>query len=824
MVILHAEILARLSDADAIDTGHVLAAIVSVGGSAAAEILDDFGLTMEYLRRRLPIKPGIVAVSGPATMQMSDAMRLTLRMAIEIANQSKQDKCSTVHLLFSMLSQHTSRAAALVAGDRIDVEKVLDELRQHMDDDEDELAPDSEELSFADGEAPVSHKRGSYLERFGTDLTKRAAAGELDPVIGRAKEIDRLITIAGRRTKNNPVLVGEAGVGKTAIVEGLAQRIVDGDVPVTLADKRLIELDLAAIVAGTKYRGEFEERLKRVINEVGQSDDVIVFIDEIHLLVGAGAGSGAMDAANLLKPALARGKFHMIGATTNDEYRKYIEKDSALMRRLQKIQVDEPSLADTKQILLGVLPKYEEFHSVRISDGAVDEMIRLSDRYLTERQQPDAAIDVLDETAAHVRAEAKKNHYEIQRERLEDDMVQLADERDTAAERADYEHAAVCQMKVSRLQEQINDIDDLLRHAGRLSIKPNDVAITVSRMTGIPLEQLKRSEVAKLANLEKRLGKRIIGQAAAVKAVSEAIRRSRVGIADPKRPIGSFVFLGPTGVGKTELAKVLAEEVFGSEDSLIKVDMSEFGEKHNVSRLVGAPAGYVGYDDGGQLTERVRQHPYSVVLFDEIEKAHPAVFNILLQILEDGILTDGHGKKVDFRNCVIILTSNVGAAELASQPVGFAVSGEELVDSDTKAQNERETVMKALKRTMRPELINRFDQIVLFNQLGKPQINVILNLLIDQLNERLATKGIMLTLASSMRQHLLTVGYDPKYGARPMRRAIQDTVEKALADRLISRRVKHGSVIKAEWDAKTGAVTLMKQAETTKAKTGKVAA
>ena len=806
----HAELLAHLSRSSLVETSHLLLAIASQEGSVGSTVLKNFSIDIEELRAAVDIKPGVAVSTGASTMRFSEAMQLTMRMAMALATEFQQEKCGTAHILFCLLSQRNSRAVKILSDQNIDAEAVTMELGKYLDG----SSPDQDDdqgVDFAEtgpgGDRSTS--RGSMLARYTTDLTKKAKDGELDPVIGRDREIDRIITVISRRTKNNPVLIGEAGVGKTAVVEGLAERIASGDVPDFLADRQIMELDLAAMVAGTKYRGEFEERLKKLISEVEKNDKLIIFIDEVHLLVGAGSAEGTMDAANLLKPALARGKFHMIGATTNDEYRKYIEKDAALTRRLQQIEINPPSTKDTVRILTGLAPRYENYHHVKLPETVIEESVRLSERYLTERQQPDKAIDVLDETAARVHVAMANSDQQKELKKYQAEMDKLSGDMEKAVAAEDYEHAALYKMRVSQLKEKIEELSSKQTEAGWSVVKLNDVAATVSKMTGVPLEQLKRSEVAKLTGLEKNLSKRIIGQEQAVSAVAQAIRRSRAGIADPNRPIGSFIFLGPTGVGKTELAKVLAEEVFGSKDSLIKVDMSEFSERHTVARLIGAPAGYVGYDDGGQLTERVRRHPYSVVLFDEIEKAHPDVFNILLQIMEDGVLTDGHGKKVDFRNCVIILTSNIGASEISADTVGFAINGE--ASSETLNNNKKEAVMKALRNTMRPELLNRFDQIILFNSLGDKEISAIFDLAMSNLNERLAGQGVALLITPKLKKWLINKGSDSRYGARPLRRTIQDELERVVADQMIAGKIRRGDVVKA--DLKSGKVELIQQTE-----------
>ena len=630
---------------------------------------------------------------------------------------------------------------------------------------------------------------------FGTDLTALAKAGKLDPVIGREVQEERAITILSRRTKNNPVLIGEPGVGKTAIAEGLAQRIASENVPEHLLDKHIIQLDLAGMIAGTKYRGEFEERLKKVIDELQQQKNIILFIDEIHLLVGAGSAEGSIDAANILKPALARGELRLIGATTSEEYRRYIEKDSALERRLQTIVVPEPSLKDTIAILKGLRARYEKHHGVSMSDEIIDDAVYMADRYVSERFMPDKAIDVIDEAAALVRVKSGQKP-----SRLRDFAKQLNNLNEKMEESVlaeDYERAALYKTRISQINFKINETREESDSKTPVVLTSDDIAYAVASMTGIPVKRLQKSEANMLRNLEKHLSKYIIGQEEAVTKVSRAIRRSRSGVADSHRPIGSFVFMGPTGVGKTELAKVLAREVFGSDSSLIKIDMSEFGEKHTASRLVGAPAGYVGYDDGGQLTDKIRRQPYSVVLFDEIEKAHRDVFNLLLQILEDGTLTDAKGRKVSFSNSIIILTSNLGADFMVKESsLGFhAVTKSDEKKLDQAHQDNIEAAEAALARIMRPELINRFDAVVTFRALTRPQIGKIFDNLIEELQQRLVPKGIHLVIKPAVKKFIIKKGYSEKFGARPLRRTIQDELEHRIADGILSSSYERGSVL-----------------------------
>jgi ATP-dependent Clp protease ATP-binding subunit ClpC len=609
-------------------------------------------------------------------------------------------------------------------------------------------------------------------------------------------QIRRLVTILNRRTKNNPVLIGEPGVGKTAIVEGVATRIANDDVPDALIDKRIVMLDLAAMIAGTKYRGEFEDRLKKVMKELESDDKTIVFIDEVHQLVGAGSAEGSMDAGNILKPALARGKIQMIGATTTAEYTKHIEKDAALERRLQPIIVPETTEQETLAILRGLNKHYEDFHSVKISDEVLADTVHLAGRYIQDRFMPDKAIDLIDETAAHLRVDKGKTPPRMRE--LQKEMKLVSVRIDDAVDAEDYEKAAKEKQRASQIQEELGSLAKTNEGAKRLVVTSDDVADTVSRMTGVPVSKVVKSEIKYLLNLEKNLSKSVIGQSEAVKAVSQAVRRSRSGVASSKRPIGSFIFMGPSGVGKTELARVLAAEFFGNKDALIKIDMSEFSERHTSARLVGAPAGYVGYEDGGQLTDKIRRQPYSVVLFDEIEKAHPDVFNMLLQILEDGVLTDGKGRKIDFTNTIIIMTSNVGAQKLQKEAnLGFnAIGDDDKKDLDALHDKNQEEVRGELKKLMRPELLNRIDKVIVFRALTKNDALHIVDLQLQELKDRIVRKSIGLDVSSKAKKYLLEEGYDAKNGARPLRRVIQDKIENYMADKLIGDEIPKGSILK----------------------------
>ena len=799
----HADAISRGYGSAYIGTEHLLLGVLSQGSSVGAKVLADAGVTLDRAELALNLTPRTLVVST-GMRGLSETAKLTLKMSWEIAQEFHQDYLGTEHLLYSILTQKNARATVLLRDMNIDIQQLVDELEEYFERQENSAA-DADFLSHA-AEPKKQRSKGGVLDVFGTDLTQRAANGELDPVIGRDKEGERLVTILTRRTKNNPVLIGEPGVGKTAIVEGLAQRIAREDVPDNLLDKRLIQLDLAAMIAGTKYRGEFEERLKKVVDELRKQKNVIVFIDELHLLVGAGAAEGALDAANILKPALARGELRLIGATTLDEYRKHIEKDSALERRFQPIVVKEPSLKDTITIIKGLRHHYEKHHSVNISDAVLESAVYMADRYIKERYMPDKAIDVLDEAAALVRVKSNLKPSKVRD--FTKQLKGLNEKMEEAVENEDYERAALYKTRISQLATKLEETKQKLEETAPVHLGDDDIARAVAVMTGIPVERLQRSEVKLLRQLEKHLGKYVIGQDEAVERVARAIRRSRSGVASGKRPIGSFVFLGPTGVGKTELARVLAREVFGSDDALVKIDMSEFGERHNTSRLVGAPAGYVGYDDGGQLTDKIRRQPYSVVLFDEIEKAHPEVFQLLLQLLEDGVLTDAKGRKVDFTNTIVILTSNLGADKMMKESaLGFhAVTKLDEKKLDHAHEENTVAAKEALAKVMRPELLNRFDAIVTFRALTHKEVGKIFDNLVAELQDRLARKGVRLVIKPSAKRLLIQKGYDEKMGARPLRRALQDELEHKIADGILAGSYEKGSIL--EVNTKKGELTI----------------
>jgi ATP-dependent Clp protease ATP-binding subunit ClpC len=785
----HADAIARASGSAYIGTEHLLLGVLAQEGSMAAKILEGAGVTLDRARLALNLTPKTLVINMGGK-GLSETAKLTLKMAWEIAQEFNQDYCGTEHVLYSILSQKNARATQLLRDMSVDVDRLSTEVEQFLQ----KQQYEGDEPS-GNGRRRGKSGKKSALEFFGSDLTKLARDKKLDPVVGRETQIKRVITILNRRTKNNPVLIGEPGVGKTAIVEGLAQRIINEEVPDSLLDKKIITLDLAGMIAGTKYRGEFEERLKKIIAELEEDRNAIVFIDELHLIVGAGAAEGSMDAGNMLKPSLARGKIQMIGATTTDEYTRYIEKDAALERRFQPVKVPETTPPETFSILKGLRSHYEDFHGVKVSDEVLEDTVQFARRYINDRYMPDKAIDLLDETAAYLRVNKGKTPPELRQ--LQKELKLVNTRIDEAVDSEDYEKAAQQKQAASQLSEQIKQLETTSRAGKPITLGSDDVAETVARMTGVPVTKVIRSEAKYLVKLEKNLGRYIIGQDEAVGTVAKAVRRSRSGISSEKRPIGSFIFLGPTGVGKTELARVLAREFFGSEEALVKIDMSEFGEHHTVARLIGAPAGYVGYDDPGQLTDRIRRQPYSVVLFDEIEKAHPDVFNMLLQILEDGVLSDSKGRKIDFTNAIIIMTSNIGAEKLQKE-ASFGFSAQKSADYDNLDelhQANKTMVLDELKKMMRPELLNRIDKTIVFRALTRKDALKILDIQLDDLRARLLKKGIGLQVSPKAKQYLIEQGYDALNGARPMRRLLQETLEDAIAGGLLEDNYHTGDVV-----------------------------
>ena len=711
--------------------------------------------------------------------KFTEGAKNALKYSEEKARELGHNYIGTEHLLLALLKENEGVADQIIRDIGADPQAIVDSLSGKVS-----------ESAKQDGSAETP-----TLNQYGKDFTQAARDGELDPVIGRSKEIERIVQILSRRTKNNPVLVGDPGVGKSAVVEGLAQRIVEGSIPETLKGKRLVSVDLSGMVAGSKYRGEFEERLKTVIDEVRKAGNVILFIDELHNLVGAGSGGeGSMDAANILKPMLARGEMQVIGATTLNEYRKYIEKDAALERRFQPVTIGEPTAEEAVQILTGLRDRYEAHHKVRITDEAIQAAVKLSDRYISDRFLPDKAIDLMDEAASRVRIQSFIAPPDIKS--LEEKLEALRKEKEAAVQNQQFERAATLRDEEPKLREQIEKLRsdwDANKKTARSVVTEEDIAHVVSSWTNIPVDKMTEDESERLLHLEEILHKRVIGQDQAVRAISAAIRRARAGLKDPNRPIGSYIFLGPTGVGKTELSKALAEAMFGDENSIIRLDMSEYMEQYSVSKLIGSAPGYVGYEEGGQLTEKVRRHPYSVVLFDEIEKAHPDVFNMLLQILDDGRLTDSQGRTVDVRNTIIILTSNVGARGVKSAKVGFGQNGKEEKAEFEKA---KEHMLSELRRTFRPEFLNRIDEIIVFEPLNAEDTRKIADLMMNNLEKRLEERGIHLTMTSEAMDFIAKAGFDPEYGARPLRRAIQQQVEDSLSEEILRRTINIGDSVK----------------------------
>lgn len=771
---------------DYIGTEHLLIGIAHEGDSAGGKILNSLGITVGTLEELLSGSRN-TSLFRRSELYVAPRTKRVLEMAVEEANELGNSYVGTEHLLLAILHEGGGLAVRIL--EQLGVTE--DKLQKAF---EDVL---SEDNSKSDQSASLGD-----LSDFAIDLNERAKQGKIDPVIGREEEINRVIQILSRRSKNNPVLIGEPGVGKTAIAEGLAQRIVNNDVPEILKNCHIISLNMSAVVAGTKYRGEFEERLKKVLDTVKQHSDWILFIDELHTLVGAGSSEGSMDAANIMKPALARGELHCIGATTLKEYKKYIEKDAALERRFQPVKVGEPNPADTLRILEGLRDRYEAFHKAKITDEALKAAVELSGRYITDRFQPDKSIDVIDEAAAKVRMEASSAPEGLKNKEAQ--LASLQKEKEAAISTQDYERAAIYRDQSKKLEADIEQLKKEWKGADHdhLTVTEEDVAEVVSKWTGVPLQNLKKSDSERLLHLEDELHKRVIGQDDAVHAVATAIRRARAGMKDPKRPIGSFLFLGSTGVGKTELARALAETMFGSEKNMIRFDMSEYMEKHEVSRLVGAPPGYVGYEEGGQLTDAVRKNPYSVILFDEVEKAHMDFFNILLQVLDDGRLTDGQGRTVDFTNCVIIMTSNLGSNYLKGhvKRPGFSSDSDDKKDEDFESI--KETIRSEVKRTFRPEFINRIDEIIVFHPLTEEKLSAIVNLLLKDVEKKLEHFNVSLEISDSAKKLLIKDGTDIEYGARPLKRVIQKEIEDPVANLILEDGLEGKSVLQINTDDK----------------------
>ena len=755
-----------------IGSEHILLGLCKENSGVAYTALRDSGVTAEKLEAMMDSDNSVVTLSPN---DFTPRTKRVMQTAVMYSARTGSGYVGTEHLLVALLSDRDSYAIRYLRALGVTPQTIADHMSASLE--------NEQQGGFESSGAPSAEGDSKTLDSFSRDLTKAAKNGEIDPVIGRDEEIKRIIQILSRRTKNNPCLIGEPGVGKTAIAEGLALKIANGEVPEHLRDKRVVALDLTGMIAGTKYRGEFEDRIKNAIDEVKKSKNIILFIDELHTIIGAGAAEGSADAANILKPSLARGDFQVIGATTLEEYRKYIEKDAALERRFQPVKVGEPSEEDAVAILKGLRDRYEAHHKVKISDEAIEAAVKLSSRYIADRYLPDKAIDLVDEAASKVRLSALTYPNEIKD--LEAELEQLESEKTAAISEQDFERAAQLRDEQKNISEQLEKAKSGWEESTKESdheVSAEDIAAIVSAWTNIPVVELTREESDRLLNMEKILHERVIGQDEAVSAVSRAIRRGRVGIKDPKRPTGSFIFLGPTGVGKTELCKALAQAMFGDENAMLRLDMSEYMEKHTVSRLVGSPPGYVGYDEGGQLTEAVRRKPYSVVLFDEIEKAHPDVFNMLLQILEDGRLTDSQGRTVDFKNTIIIMTSNVGARRITdhANALGFDGNGDTKKDVDV-----RELVLGELKQVFRPEFLNRVDDIIVFNKLTKPEIEQIARLMLNTLTKRLESLGVKITFTDKAVEKIADEGFDDTYGARPLRRAIVTNIEDKLSERML---------------------------------------
>ena len=765
------------------DVEHVLLALLRQENSVPADVLKELGVNIDRMREKVEqvLQRAPKTANEKAQIYPTPRVASMLQSALNEANRLKDEFVSTEHLLIAIASERDGDASRILREFGIDQEKIYRALQgirggQRVTD-------------------PKAESKYRALEKYSRDLTELARAGKLDPVIGRDEEIRRVMQILTRRTKNNPVIIGEVGVGKTAIAEGLAQKIVAGDVPDSLKGRRVLALDMGALVAGSKFRGEFEERLKAVMDEIRRAQgEIVLFIDELHTVVGAGAAEGAIDASNMLKPALSRGELQALGATTLDEYKKYVEKDRALERRFQQVFIDEPSAEDTIEMLKGLRPRYEAHHKIKIDDSALEAAAKLSQRYISDRHLPDKAIDLIDEAASKLRIDAESPPQEVKS--LEQRIQQLSNEEEAASQRGDHEQVATIKTQRLRLDKKLKKTRNKWLKDKKIKdvVGEEEIAELVSKWTGIPVSRMLEEETEKLVHMEESLHLRIVGQDEAINAVSDAIRRARAGLKDPKRPIGSFIFLGPTGVGKTELARALAQFLFDDEEAMVRLDMSEYMEKHTVSRLIGAPPGYIGYEEGGQLTEAVRRRPYKVILFDEVEKAHPDVFNILLQILEDGRLTDGHGRTVDFKNTVLIMTSNLGGEEFQRGSLGFRHE----MQTESEQRRLKGTIESALKRTFRPEFLNRIDEVIIFKPLSEEQIRQIVDLQMKEVQKRLAERKITVTLTDEAKDWLAKTGFDPTFGARPLKRTIQREVETPLSKKILQGEFKEGDEVKVD--------------------------
>lgn len=791
-----------------IGTEHLLLGLLRADGGVSSKVLLDAGLTDEFVVERIKENVGVGVPSDVSGQDMTPRLKRILERSFVEARRTGNYIIGTEHILMSLLEEPNCQAVEIIESAGIDIRSLYSDVIESMGL---SAAGDTDRDGQKHGTAKKSGgKNTPNLNSYGTDLTEMVRENKIDPIIGRGTEIERVIQVLSRRTKNNPCLIGEPGVGKTAIAEGLAQHIIEGSVPEPLKNKRVVTLDIASMIAGSKYRGDFEERLKNVIEEVKKEGNVILFIDELHVLVGAGSAEGAMDAANILKPSLARGEIQVIGATTLAEYKKHIEKDAALERRFQPIIVSEPSEEDAIAILKGIRDKYEAHHGVKISDEAIESAVRLSSRYIRDRFLPDKAIDLMDEAASKLRMKNLTAPPDMKSK--EEEIKRVAGEKENAVRNQDFEKAATLRDKEKALASELEEMKKNWNSESgkeKLTLTAEDIEDVVTQTTGIPVKKLVHEESERLLNMENILHKRVVGQDEAVNAVARAIRRGRVGLKDPKRPIGSFLFLGPTGVGKTELSKALAEVLFGDESAMIRVDMSEYMEKHTVSKMIGSPPGYVGFDDGGQLTEKVRRKPYSVILFDEIEKAHPDVFNIMLQILDDGRLTDAKGRTVDFKNTVIIMTSNIGAKTITdSKKLGFTPAEDNF---DRNQETIRENVMDELKRSFRPEFLNRIDDIIVFKQLDREDIKQIASRLCDSVVKSLKELGITFSVEDSAIDVLVEKGFDVTYGARPLKRAIQSLIEDKMAEKMLEKTFSEGDEVVARGE--DGKIVFAKKGE-----------
>jgi ATP-dependent Clp protease ATP-binding subunit ClpC len=791
-----------------IGSEHVLIGLLREEGGVAGRVLRELGLDAARVQAMVERLSGGPGTRTPFTKtELSPSTKRVLELAVEEARRMGQHYISTEHLLLGLARQNEGLAIDVLRKFGISPEQIRRQTRRMLK--ESPVATTENVTASRRSRSRKEKSKTPMVDQLATDLTALAEESKLDPVIGRQTEIERVIQILARRTKNNPALIGQPGVGKTAIIEGLAQRIVNGQVPEILHNKRVLQLDVGSLVAGTMYRGQFEERLKRVIDEL-KSSESILFIDEVHMLVGAGSAGSSVDAANILKPSLARGELQCIGATTMDEYRKYIESDAALERRFQPIHVDEPTPDEAVEILKGIKEPYEKHHNLFITDEAIEAAVQLSTRYVTERFLPDKAIDLIDESASRVRMYRAPQPADV-RETYEE-LRELRNERDLAVEDGRYEEANQFRRQEEDLQRRLDQLRAGSTGDNSISVTAEDIAEVLAMWTGIPVYQFTEEESSRLLRMEEEIRKFIVGQTEAIEAISKAVRRARAGLKDPKRPIGSFIFLGPTGVGKTELTKALATFLFGSEDALVQLDMSEFMERHSIARLVGSPPGYVGYEDAGQLTEAVRRRPYSIVVFDEIEKAHPEAFNILLQIMEEGHLSDAKGQKVNFRNAIVIMTSNIGAETIKRGPnLGFAFQRDEAVEEKQAYAEMRKTLMEQLKRQFRPEFINRVDSIIVFRQLSQADIRKIVDIILDEVNERLVEHHFQLEATDGARDWLAKHGYDAEFGARPLRRLIQTSIEDKLSDAVLSGEFKDESIILVDADEETDEITLRHQ-------------